>query len=231
MNIFGLQKLSLLDFPGKMACTVFTGGCNLRCPFCHNASLVTGLSEVEPIAEQEVFDLLKKRRGILEGVAITGGEPLLQPDMEDFIRRVRAQGYAVKLDTNGCFPDHLSRILSEGLVDYVAMDIKNAPESYAKTVGVEEFDLAPVQKSIDLLMNGAVDYEFRTTVVKELHSAADFEQIGRWLKGAKRLYLQAFKDSGDLIGGGFSAYTPAQMQQFRSLLLPFIPNTFLRGVD
>ena len=231
MKIFGLLKLSLLDFPGKMACTVFTGGCNLRCPFCHNASLVTGLSEVEPIDEREVFDLLKKRKGILEGVAITGGEPLMQPDIEDFIRRVRAQGYAVKLDTNGCYPDRLARIISEGLVDYVAMDIKNEPESYAETVGVEGFDLSPVQKSIDLLMSSGVDYEFRTTVVRELHDEADFERIGQWLKGARRLYLQSFKDSGDLIGGGFSAHTPAQMEQFRRILLPFIPDTFLRGVD
>ena len=231
MKIFGLQKLSLLDFPGKMACTVFTGGCNLRCPFCHNASLVTGLSEVEPIAEEEVFDLLQKRRGILEGVAITGGEPLLQPDIEDFIRRVRAQGYAVKLDTNGCYPDKLSRILADNLVDYVAMDIKNAPDAYAKTVGIDAFDLAPVRESVNLLMNGVVDYEFRTTVVKELHSAADFEKIGQWLKGAKRLYLQSFKDSGDLIGSGLSACTPSELEQFRQILLPYIPDTFLRGVD
>ncbi|MBQ9551987.1 MAG: anaerobic ribonucleoside-triphosphate reductase activating protein [Clostridia bacterium] len=231
MKIFGLQKLSLLDFPGKMACTVFTGGCNLRCPFCHNASLVTGLSDVEPIEESEVFDLLRKRRGILEGVAITGGEPLLQPDIEDFIRRVRAQGCAVKLDTNGCYPDRLGRILAEKLVDYVAMDIKNAPDAYAKTVGVEGFDLSPVQKSVELLMNGGVDYEFRTTVVKELHSAADFEKIGQWLKGAKRLYLQSFKDSGDLIGSGLSACTSKELEQFRQILLPYIPDTFLRGVD
>ncbi len=231
MKLFGLQKLSLLDFPGKMACTVFTGGCNLRCPFCHNASLVTGLSSVEPIDEEEVFALLEKRRGILEGVAITGGEPLMQPEIESFIRRVRAQGYAVKLDTNGCYPDRLARILAEKLVDYVAMDIKNAPGSYDKTVGIEGFDLAPVQKSAELLMNGGVDYEFRTTVVRELHSAADFEAIGQWLRGARRLYLQSFKDSGDLIGSGLSACTPQELESFRAILLPYIPNTFLRGVD
>ena len=231
MKLFGLQKLSLLDFPGKMACTVFTGGCNLRCPFCHNASLVTRLNDVEPIDEDEVFALLEKRRGILEGVAVTGGEPLLQPEIEDFLRRVWAQGFAVKLDTNGCYPDKLERILAEGLADYVAMDIKNAPDSYAKTVGVDGFDLAPVQKSVDLLMNGQTDYEFRTTVVRELHTAADMEAIGQWLKGAKRLYLQAFKDSGDLIGGGFSACSPEEMKRFRTLLLPAIPDTFLRGVD
>lgn len=231
MKLFGLQKLSLLDFPGKMACTVFTGGCNLRCPFCHNASLVTGLSEVEPIDEDEVFALLEKRRGILEGVAVTGGEPLMQPGIEEFIRRVRERGFAVKLDTNGCYPDRLARILNEGLVDYVAMDIKNSPAAYARTVGIDGFDLTPVQTSVELLMNGETDYEFRTTVVKELHSADDFEAVGRWLKGAKRLYLQSFKDSGDLIGSGLSACTPQELEQFRAILLPYIPDTFLRGVD
>ncbi len=231
MKIYGLQKTSLLDFPGKMACTVFTGGCNLRCPFCHNASLVTGLSEVEPIDEKEVFDLLKKRKGILDGVAVTGGEPLMQPDIEDFIRRVREEGYAVKLDTNGCYPDKLRRLLEEHLVDYVAMDIKNSPDAYAETVGIPGFDLSAVRESAAVLMNGDTDYEFRTTVVRELHRAENFEKIGQWLNGAKRLFLQSFKDSGDILGGNLSACTPNELEQFRMILSRNITTVSIRGVD
>ena len=159
----------MVDYPGKLAATVFTGGCNLRCPFCHNALLVTPLAETPEIPEQEVLDFLASRRGLLDGVVLTGGEPLLQPDAADFLRKVRELGFAVKLDTNGCDPARLAEILNQGLVDYVAMDVKNAPARYAETVGIPGFNPAPVEESIRLLRKSTVDYEFRTTLVRELH--------------------------------------------------------------
>ena len=182
MIIKGLAKLTLLDYPGKVACTVFTGGCNFRCPFCHNASLVTRPGEVASISEEEFFSFLAKRHGILEGVCVTGGEPMLMPDLEDFLERIKLFGYAVKLDTNGSFPDRLISIVRSGLVDKVAIDIKNSPESYSKTVGIDNYDLTPILKTVEYLKEGHVDYEFRTTVVKELHSSEEFESIGRWIE-------------------------------------------------
>lgn len=230
MIIYGLQKLSLLDFPGKTACTVFTGGCNWRCPFCHNASLVIGLDEVEPVNEDEFFAFLKKRQGILDGVSITGGEPLLQQDIKDFIERIRDLGYPVKLDTNGSYPEKLKELVNDGLVDYVAMDIKNSPESYAKTTGISDVDLKSVYESASFLMQSGVDYEFRTTVVKELHCAEDFEKIAVWLKGAKRYFLQSFVDSGDILGGQFSACNDSELEDFKAILQNSISSVTIRGI-
>ncbi len=230
MKIFGLQKLSLLDFPGKTACTVFTGGCNWRCPFCHNSALVTDLNTVETIDEEEFFAFLKKRKGILDGVAITGGEPLMQPDIIEFIKDIRALGYPIKLDTNGSYPEKLKEVVNLGLVDYVAMDIKNSPESYAETVGINNLDLTAVRESAAFLMSGAVDYEFRTTVVKEFHSAEDFYSIAEWIKGAKKYFLQSFTDSGDIICAGLSAHTKSELEQFKEILTPYIEYVELRGV-
>lgn len=232
MKIAGLQKLTLLDYPGRLACTVFLEGCNLRCPFCHNASLVLPerVGETEEITEQELFAFLAKRKGVLQGVCVTGGEPLLWPEIETFIEQIRAMGYAVKLDTNGCFPDRLARLISRGLVDYVAMDIKNAPKRYPETVGIADFDVTPVKQSVGLLMQGAVPYEFRTTVVDELHTEEDFRQIGRWLAGAERYFLQGFVDSGDLVSEGLHAAPKEKMERFAALLRPSIPAAALRGV-
>lgn len=189
MRIAGLQKLTLLDFPGKTAATVFTPGCNFRCPFCHNADLVTGeagrdgaAADSSALSIDELFAFLGKRQGLLDGVCITGGEPLLQSGIDEFCTRVHELGFAVKLDTNGSFPGRLRALVEEGLVDYVATDVKNAPERYAETVGVPAFDLAPVQESLDFLRSGAVPYEVRTTVVRELHTADD---CARWLRGSK----------------------------------------------
>ncbi len=229
MLIDGLQKLTLLDFPEKMACTVFTHGCNFRCPFCHNASLVEG-AENEHISVDEIESFLKKRQGILDGVAITGGEPLLQKDIKDFIKTVRSYGFLVKLDTNGSYPEKLKELIDEGLVDYVAMDIKNSPEKYSVTVGVENFDLTPVQKSIDILRNSKIDFEFRTTVVKELHEAEDFEKIGKWLEGTKKYFLQQFVDSGDLLCGGMSAHDEDTLRGFLEIVQKYIPGAELRGI-
>ena len=187
MRISGLQKLTLLDYPGRVACTVFTGGCNFRCPFCHNAPLVLPERlEGDENGAETVLAFLKKRQGILDGVAVTGGEPLLHKDIDVFLRQVKALGYAVKLDTNGSFPERLMALVEEGLVDRVAVDIKNSPALYAKTVGVPGFDLAPVERTKNYLLSGAVEYEFRTTVVKGLHTRESLLEAARWIEGAIR---------------------------------------------
>ena len=208
MLFAGLQKLTLLDYPGHTACTVFTQGCDFRCPFCHNASLLeTGVTPEYPVEESEILSFLKKRQGTLDGVAITGGEPLLHPELRDFILRVRELGFKVKLDTNGNHPDFLRALIDQGLVDMVAMDIKNCPEHYARTIGVPGFDLSPIRESAALLMENRVPYEFRTTVTGELHSAEDMRGIGEWLRGDRPYFLQAFMDSGHVLRPGLTAPT------------------------
>ena len=231
MIVCGFQKLTLLDFPGHVAATVFTGGCNLRCPFCHNATLVTDTSQTPILATDEVLAYLKKRQGILDGVCVTGGEPTLQVDLPDFLRRLKEMGYAVKLDTNGTSPDTLRALIARGLLDYVAMDIKNCRERYGVTAGKIPFDTAPIEKSVKLLMSGSVPYEFRTTTVRGIHTAADFRAIGQWIAGAERYYLQGFVDSGSLIGGGFEAFTPGEMREFLAIAREWVPSAQLRGID
>ena len=230
MRILGLQKLSLLDFPGKVAATVFTGGCDLRCPFCHNAPLVLPGRGASALDAGAVLDFLASRRGLQDGMVLSGGEPLLQPDAADFLAEVKAMGFAVKLDTNGCHPDALADILDRRLADYVAMDIKNSLEKYPWTVGVPGFDTAPVERSARLLMEGPADYEFRTTLVRPFHEVGDMETIGRWLRGARRYYLQAFVDSGDLVGGGCAPFTPEEMEGFLQAARPFFQSVALRGL-
>lgn len=232
MIIHGFQKMTLLDYPGRVACTIFTAACNLRCPFCHNAGLVTKIETDQRIDESEVLAYLQKRKGILDGVCITGGEPTLQKDLADFIRKIRALGYAVKLDTNGTNPAVLQSLLDEGLLDYVAMDIKNIPEKYAATVGVASFDVTPIRQSIDLLLAGRVDYEFRTTVVAEYHTPSDIGQIAALIAGAPRYFLQPFVDSGNLIGspdGQLHAPDDATMDEMLSCARVTISTTARRG--
>lgn len=229
MVFAGLQKLTLLDYPGHTACTVFTQGCDFRCPFCHNASLLEATAPENPVGEEEILAFLKKRRGVLDGVAITGGEPLLHPGLRDFILRVRELGFAVKLDTNGSHPAYLRRLIDEGLLDMVAMDIKNCPAHYARTVGVPGLDLTPVRESAALLMAGCVPFEFRTTVVRELHSEEDMRGIGEWLRGDWPYFLQRFVDSGHVLSSGLSALSEAETAAFREILLPFLPRTQVRG--
>ena len=228
MRLGGLLKMTLLDFPGRIACTVFTAGCNFRCPFCHNASLVTHLDE--EIAVDDFFSFLKKRQGMLDGVCVSGGEPLMQPEMADFLREIRALGYATKIDTNGAYPDKLRALIGEGLVDYVAMDIKNSPAKYAQTIGLSSVP-AGVEESVALLLSGIVPYEFRTTVVDELHEPEDFAAIGRWIAGAPRYFLQKFTDSGDLIGEGLSAPSNEKLRACLAAVAPYVPSASLRGVD
>ena len=231
MILKGLQKTTLLDYPEKLACTVFTGGCNFRCPFCHNASLVLRPSDVDEISEESFFSYVKKRKGLLDGVCITGGEPLLNHDIEDFITRLKELGFLVKLDTNGAFPDRLEALLDKGLVDYVAMDIKNSRSKYAMTAGLDgKLDVSVIERSIKLITDKAPDYEFRTTVVRELHTKEDIEDIAKWLSGARRYYLQKYVDSGDILLEGYSAYSDSEMHELIAISRKHIPHAILRGV-
>ena len=226
MKIGGFQKTTLLDFPGQLAAIVFTSGCNFRCPYCHNASLALGGGD--PISEDEVIDYLKLRRGVLDGVSISGGEPLLQKGLIPFILRIRELGLKVKLDTNGSMPSVLSGLLEDGLIDYVAMDIKGSRQSYESCTGVEGVNLMEVDKSIHLIMESGVDYEFRTTVTRELHSANDIADIAEWIKGAKRYYLQTFKDSEGTLGEGMSAYSEEEMTALMHIAAPLVKEIFVR---
>ena len=226
----GLQKLTLLDFPGEVACTVFSSGCNFRCPFCHNASLV--LSDgAELLPEAEVVNFLKKRSGVLDGVCFTGGEPLLHDAIPDLMRQAKDMGYKVKLDTNGSFPERLERVLASGAADYVAVDIKNSPEKYAVTCGCDRA-LPLVERSVELLKSGRTPYEFRTTVTGNLHSPEDFAAIGRWISGAPRYFLQAFLESGEVLrpDPGYAVTKPF-LESCLAAVRPFVPAAALRGRD
>lgn len=230
MLLAGMQKLTLLDYPGKTACTIFTYGCNLRCPFCHNAPLVTDAKPMDPLTCEEVYAYLQKRQGLLDGICITGGEPLLQQDLAAFIEPIRDMGYAVKLDTNGTLPDALIKLCESGLIDMVAMDIKNAPDQYAATVGTGHVSIEAVNESVRYLLQGKLPYEFRTTVVREYHNEESFHVIGRWLHGAQAYYLQQFQDSDALIQSGLSACTPSQMRHFLEIVQAYLPHAALRGL-
>ncbi len=228
MKISGLQKLTLLDYPSKMACTVFTYGCNFRCGFCHNALLVTEENSTN-ISEDEFFAFLKKRQGILEGVCISGGEPTLQSDLAEFIRKIKALGYCVKLDTNGSRPNVLKALIDEKLIDYVAMDIKNSIEKYSMTCGCE-VDIALIKESVSIIVESGIDHEFRTTTVKEYHSAEDFLSVAEWIQGDSKYFLQHFEDSGNLIGDHLSPFTKEEMLLFAERIRSKLPNVAVRGV-
>ena len=230
MVFSGFQKLTLLDFPGKVACTLFTSGCNLRCPFCHNASLVTHIDNTNIYKKEEIISYLKKRSGILEGVCISGGEPLLQSDIEGFIKEVKDLGFLVKLDTNGFFPDKLISLVEKGLIDYVAVDFKSSYENYRVATGIENLDISPFKRTVEFLLSGKVEFEFRTTVVAGIHKTQDIVEIAKTIKGAKRYFLQSFVDSGDLIGDGFCAFSPTEMEKMAVLARDFVPNTEIRGI-
>ena len=229
-NIHGFQKMTMLDFPGKVACTAFTAGCNFRCPFCHNASLVTKINNEEIYSQEEIFDYLNKRKGVLDGICITGGEPLLYDGIVEFIKKARELGLLVKLDTNGSFPEKLKYLIDNGLVDYVAMDIKNSKEKYAETIGLKEYDLSNVEKSVAMLLEGRVEYEFRTTIVAEYHTTQDIVAIGNWIKGAKRYFLQNFVDSGNLIGSDMHAVSKEFMKELQIEAAKFVEKVELRGI-
>lgn len=239
MKIYGLQKLTLLDFPGKVACTVFLNGCDFRCPYCHNYDLAEGRAPALMEGE-ELLAFLKKRTGLLDGVAITGGEPCLHQGLPELIRKIRDLGFAIKLDTNGCHPGFLSGLLEEGLLDYVAMDIKNSPEKYALTTGLadpaggeqkKKPDLSSIRKSISVIMDSGVDYEFRTTAVREFHEAEDFHGIGKMIKGADRYFLQSFTDRDSVPFGGLHAPSPQDLAQYLGIVSAYVRDARLRGTD
>ena len=229
MKISGLQKLTLLDFPGKTACTVFTSGCNFRCPFCHNSILIPFENE-SLISEDEFFAFLAKRHRLLDGVCITGGEPLFQKDIADFCRRIKDEGFLVKLDTNGSLPERLSYLIENRLIDYVAMDLKNSKEKYAETIGVEDFDISPIEKSVEILMKSDIPYEFRTTVVREYHDRESLLSAAKWIKGARAYYLQAFKDSENVIEKNLTSFEKGELEAFKSEIAQFVENTEIRGL-
>lgn len=228
MKISGLQKLTLLDYPGKMACTVFTYGCNFRCGFCHNALLVTEKNS-DSISEDEFFSFLRKRQGILDGVCISGGEPTLQSDLKEFILKIKALGYAVKLDTNGTNPRLLQSLIEDELLDYVAMDIKNSPEKYSLTCGCD-VNTDTITESISIITESGIDHEFRTTTVREYHSPEDFDAVAEWVKGDSKYYLQHFEDSGNLIGENLSPFSKEEMLTFADNIRDKLPNVAIRGV-
>lgn len=229
MKFYGFQKMTMLDYPGKVACIVFTGGCNLRCPFCHNALLVTQVDNVV-YDEEEIIEYLKKRKGLLDGICVSGGEPLLQVGLESFLQRVKELGYSIKLDTNGTFPARLKGLVEKGLVDYVAMDIKNCKEKYEMTTGTNSFDISKIEESVNFLLSGKVDYEFRTTIVDGLHETQDIVKIGELIKGAKKYFLQNFVDSGNLIGSGLKAVSLDKLKEFEKIAKSSVEKIALRGV-
>lgn len=229
MQILGLNKTTLLDYPEHVAATVFTGGCNFRCPFCHNMDLVLG--EVEPaLSTEDFFAFLEKRKGILDGVCITGGEPTLQKDLPDFIRGIRDKGYLVKLDTNGYRPKVLEELLRENLLDYVAMDIKSSVENYPRVTGMADLDVTGIQESVSLLKSAGIPYEFRTTVVKGLHRIDEFDGIGRWLQGAEAYFLQAFRENEKVPDKSLSSFSEAEMREMKQLAERYIERVELRGI-
>lgn len=228
MKISGFQKLTLLDFPGHTACTLFTSGCNMRCPFCHNTPLVEGTSE-EDYSEEEIFSYLEKRQGILDGVAITGGEPLLQKDIIEFITKIKNTGYSVKLDTNGTKPEILQELVSRSLVDFVAMDIKNTKEKYSLTAG-RDVNIEDIEKSVDILKNSGIDHEFRTTVVKEFHTPEDIISIAKWLGSKEKYYLQQFRDSGYILCPGLSGHNGTVLREMAENAQKYVLLCETRGI-
>ena len=236
MHIAGLQKMTLLDFPGKVACTVFLQGCNFRCPFCHNSDLL-GKDGPEGMTDGQLLSFLEKRKGILDGVCITGGEPTLQPELEELIRSIKKMGYAVKLDTNGARPEVLKKLSWEKLLDYVAMDIKNSPEAYGETVGLPRMDISRVEQSVKFLLEGEQPYEFRTTVVAELHNETTMESMGKWLsslvsgKKPERLFLQGYIDRDSVLQSGLHPCSRETMENFVRILRPFVDAVEIRGMD
>ena len=231
IKIYGLQKLSLLDYPGKMACTVFTGGCNFRCPFCHNKSLVFLNPNETEISSEEVLNYLEERKNVLDGICITGGEPLLHEGIKNFLREVRKTNLSIKLDTNGSNLEKLKELVDEGLIDYVAMDIKNSKDLYSQTVGIPDFKFSEVEKTIKYLLENHIDYEFRTTLVKEFHEQTNFDELGKMIKGCKNYYLQQFEDHGTCIEQGLSPLPKEKVLKIKETMMKYCGNVQIRGIE
>lgn len=230
MNIYGYQKTTLLDYPKHVAATIFTGGCNFRCPFCHNSDLVFNPSSSDLIPEEEILNFLKKRKNVLSGICITGGEPTLQADLPEFIKKVRLLGYKIKLDTNGYLPDIISDLLEQNLLDYIAMDIKAGLSNYSNVCGIAGLNIEGIKKSISIIETSNIEYEFRTTAVKELHTHRDFYEISQILSPESSYFIQSFKDSGNILLPGLSSCNTETLNEYLSIVKTNIPNSFLRGI-
>lgn len=231
MKIYGLEKLSLVDYDGKVCATLFTGKCNFRCGFCHNSSLVLDYDKITEIDQEYLFDFLKKRFGILDGVCITGGEPTLCPDLPEFIKKIKGIGYSVKLDTNGTNPELVKSLYQDRLVDYFAMDVKNSLSEYSAIIGLNNYDTSKIQRTVDFFLGSNCDYEFRTTLIREYHSLENLTQIGQWIKGAKKYALQNFKSGDNCIMTNLNPISLEQAKQFLEVLKNYIPNVILRGYE
>ncbi len=231
MEILGLEKMSIVDYDGKVASTIFTGSCNFRCPFCHNSPLVLDYQKIQAIPEQELMDFLVKRKNLLDGVCITGGEPTLQKDLPFLCEKIKKLGYAVKLDTNGTNPKMVKELSENGLVDYFAMDIKNNREDYAPIIGLNSYDTDKVENTVSYFLSGKADYEFRTTLIKEFHKQENIIKIGEWIKGANKYFLQKFKSGDNTIAQGLNAVDDKTANDFKNILAKTVPKTFLRGYD
>lgn len=230
MTISGMEKLTLLDYPDNMACLIFTQGCNFRCPFCHNRNLLMDTNNDGVIDEEEVLNYLKKRKGLVDGICISGGEPLLQRDIEGFITKIKDIGVKVKLDTNGSNPNKLKKLIDKGLVDYVAMDIKNDFSNYGKTSGVENINIDNIKKSIAILENSNINYEFRTTVVKELHNVTQLEHICEYIGPDAKYYIQNYRDCANVLQAGLNGFDNEELVNIRDILKSKYPNVMVRGI-
>jgi len=228
----GIQKLTLLDYPDRTACTLFTTGCNFNCPFCQNKTLIDPATaeDTQAISSSEVISFLETRQGLLDGVCISGGEPLIHDDLDDFLSEVKKLGFLIKLDTNGSYPDKLHKLIESGMLDCVAMDIKNSPEKYAETIGLPSYNVSPIEESIKLLRSSSIPFEFRTTVVREFHTEKDLLEIAQWISGADKYYLQGFVDSDGVMQKGLHGYSAEEMQEFLSSIKTALPNAELRGI-
>lgn len=229
MEIFGLEKLSLVDFDGLVASTVFTGTCNFRCGFCHNALLVLESKNLPVISEETVLDYLSSKKRILDGVCISGGEPTLQKDLPLFLEKVRKTGLKIKLDTNGTNPELVKTLFNNGLVDYFAIDIKNDKENYAKIIGFDKYDTTNVEKTVDYLISNNLDYEFRTTLINEYHKEENIKKIGEWINSAKKYFMQKFKPGDNCISGGLTEVEEEKAKEFLKIISPYVKNANLRG--
>ncbi len=232
LKIGDMQKMSLKDYPDKMACTIYMSGCNFKCPYCYKRDLVFIPENNSYVDSEEVMDYLKRRNQLLDGICINGGEPLLQADLEKFIRKARRLGYAIKIDTNGYYPDKLKRLIDKKLINYVALDIKNTKDKYAETAGVniENFDIKPIEESLKILKTSKVEFECRTTVIKEFHTKEDLIKIAKWLKPIDHYYLQQYEDTDSCIQKGLTPYSIQEMEELQAEIKKIIPNTEIRGI-
>lgn len=231
MKLYGMEKLSLVDYDGYVCATVFTGACNYRCPFCHNATLVLDYNNLETMPETDVLDYLKKRKGILEGLCITGGEPTLNPELPEFCKKVKDLGYRIKVDTNGTNPAMIRTLFENGLADYFAMDIKNDPDNYSDIIGLKRYDISPVKESVNYLINGNSDYEFRTTLIREFHSHDNIKAIGEWIAGAKKYFMQKFKNGDFCMTEHLHEVNTPVAKEYAVIMKKYVPATALRGYD